>query len=78
VLLFIWLPLRSHGQFPPGASGLIFAMSSGLVLDLLVIPWPYVVEHYVRTPGDRWKAAAPASTPRLEVPTPERARSAAH
>jgi len=28
-LLFIWLPLRSHGQFPPGASGLVFATSSG-------------------------------------------------
>jgi hypothetical protein len=77
-LLFIWLPLRSQGQFPPGASGLVFAISSGLVLDLLVIPWPYVVEHYLRRPGDRWKVAAPASPSRLEAPTSERARSAAH
>jgi hypothetical protein len=60
-LLFVGLPLRSNGHFPPEASGLAFAMITGLVLDLLVIPWPYVVDNYLRKPGDRWKFAAPAS-----------------
>jgi hypothetical protein len=27
----------------------------GIVLDLIVIPWPYVFAHYIKKPGDRWR-----------------------
>ena len=27
----------------------------GVIVTLIVIPWPYVLAHYVKTPGDRWK-----------------------
>jgi hypothetical protein len=30
-------------------------MAYGAVMDLIVIPWPYVLANYVRKPGDRWK-----------------------
>jgi len=33
----------------------VFAIAS--VLLLLVIPWPYVLAHYVKKPGDRWRGA---------------------
>ena len=32
-------------------------MAYGAVVDLIVIPWPYVLANYVKKPGDRWKAA---------------------
>jgi hypothetical protein len=28
------------------------------VIPLAVIPWRYVVAHYVRKPGDPWRSAA--------------------
>ena len=30
------------------------AMLIGVVLDLIVIPWPYVLAHYAGKRGDRW------------------------
>jgi len=30
-------------------------MIIGLVLDLIVIPWPYVLAHYVKERGDLWR-----------------------
>jgi len=30
-------------------------MVMGVVLVPLVVPWPYVVAHYVKKPGDRWR-----------------------
>lgn len=34
------------------------AMLVGVVLDLIVIPWPYVFTQYVAGRGDRWKRKA--------------------
>jgi hypothetical protein len=31
------------------------AMLYGVVGDLIVIPWPYVIANYVRARGDRWR-----------------------
>jgi hypothetical protein len=31
------------------------AMSIGVVVDLVCIPWPYVLAHYVKERGDRWR-----------------------
>lgn len=33
-------------------------MLVGVVLDLIVIPWPYVFAHYVAKRGDRWRRKA--------------------
>ena len=32
-------------------------MGLGAVVDLLVIPWPYVLATYVRKGGDRWRSS---------------------
>ncbi len=49
----IWLigvgyPLSSAHQLGPVASDLLKACGIGAVLDLIVIPWPYVFENYVK------------------------------
>lgn len=67
VLLFelvwktIWLaaiaaPLWSAGEIDAGTRESIFACGMGLVIFPLVIPWPYVLTHFARLPGDRWRA----------------------
>ncbi len=59
----IWLaaiavPLWAAGRYP----GMTKIFLIGVVADLLVIPWPYVVAHYVKERGDRWKSMpAPAA-----------------
>jgi len=50
-LIAVYLPLRSAGQ----STGLTKAMVIGVVVDLIVIPWPYVVAHYVKPRGDQWR-----------------------
>lgn len=50
-LIAVYLPLRSAGQ----TTDLIKAMGIGVVVDLIVIPWPYVLENYVKQRGDRWR-----------------------
>jgi hypothetical protein len=41
-------------------------MLSGAVVDLIVIPWPYVLANYVKMPGDRWRLL-PARDARLDT-----------
>ena len=47
VALPLWSTFRS--------TELTKVMAYGAVVDLIVIPWPYVLANYVRKPGDRWK-----------------------
>lgn len=54
-LIAVALPLWSAGQFGAVASGLTKVFATAAVLDLIVIPWPYVMAHYVRSSGDRWR-----------------------
>ena len=42
-----WSALRS--------TELTRVMLSGVVVDLIVIPWPYVLANYVKMRGDRWR-----------------------
>ena len=51
-LIAVYLPLSSAGQLP---AGLTKAMVGGVVMDLIVIPWPYVVAGYVKQRGDQWR-----------------------
>ena len=50
-LIAVYLPLRSAGQ----STDLIKVMGIGVVVDLIVIPWPYVLATYVKQRGDRWR-----------------------
>lgn len=51
-LVAVALPLRSVGLST--GQGLTKAMIVGLIVDVIVIPWPYVVANYLIEPGDRW------------------------
>ncbi len=33
-------------------------MAMRAAVDLIVIPWPYVIANYVKKPGDRWRRVA--------------------
>lgn len=58
-LLAVGLPLRAAGQLKPAGEELFTVCAIGLVLDLVVIPWPYVLAQFVRAPGDRWRSTDP-------------------
>ena len=50
-LLTVYVPLRAAGRSTDLTQGMII----GVVLDIVVIPWTYVVVHYLRQPGDKWR-----------------------
>jgi hypothetical protein len=57
----VWLaaiaaPLAARGQMDEATLGTVIDCSL-VVLVALVIPWRYVLHHYVRQRGDRWGAA---------------------
>lgn len=52
----VWLSAVALPQWPALESADITrAMLIGIVLDLIVIPWPYVFANYISKHGDRWK-----------------------
>lgn len=56
VYKIIWLLAVALPQWERVQSlGLTNAMLVGVVVDLIVIPWPYVFAHYVTRRGDRWR-----------------------
>jgi len=46
-----YFPLRAAGRSSDLEPGFLVAIA----LDLIVIPWPYVLANYLKKPGDRWK-----------------------
>jgi hypothetical protein len=48
-LIGVYVPLRAVGRSSDLTQG--FAMA--IMLDIIVIPWSYVLVHYVKKPGDR-------------------------
>lgn len=61
-LLAVAWPLSKAGPLDAQAVEFVKTFVVGVVLDLLVIPWGYVVVNYAKRPGDRWTAArAPAA-----------------
>lgn len=57
----IWLgaiawPLWASGQMDAATRSNLFPCSL-VVLVALVIPWRYVLDHYVRKQGERWRGA---------------------
>jgi len=53
-LVAVVLPLSSAGQ----SIALTNSMMIGVVVDLIVIPWPYAFATLVRERGDRWRKTA--------------------
>jgi hypothetical protein len=54
----VWLLAVALPQWAAVRSlDLTFAMCLGVVLDLIVIPWGYVLASYVRRPGEPWRRA---------------------
>jgi hypothetical protein len=54
-LVAIALPLWSANKMDADTNETFTACLVGVVLCLIVIPWPYVWTNYVKKPGDRWK-----------------------
>jgi hypothetical protein len=56
-LLAVAVPLwRAGAPFDAATADFTWAMAIGVALDLIVIPWGYVLAHYVRKTGDKWAA----------------------
>ena len=56
----IWLiafaiPLWSAHRIDANTGETVKACLMGIVILPLVIPWPYLIAHYVKKPSDRWK-----------------------
>jgi len=52
----VWLASVAFPLWLAGRStDLTGAMILGVVLDLIVIPWPYVLTNFVKMRGDRWR-----------------------
>ena len=54
-MLAYGLPQWSAHQIPPTFADDFFAISVGVVLMPIVIPWGYVYRHYVKQSGARWR-----------------------
>jgi len=50
-LIAVALPMWSAGQ----STSLVRIFVIAIVVELFVIPWPYVLANYVKKPGDRWR-----------------------
>lgn len=51
----LWWKQRLTGDFAETMFECIF----GIIVVLIVVPWPYVFRHYVKAPGERWRGANP-------------------
>ena len=53
-ILVFGLPLSLSGGLDPNTTETLIACLMGVVLVPLVMPWGYVLKHYLKLPGDRW------------------------
>jgi hypothetical protein len=53
------LPMWLHGGLNPYAADTLFACLMGVVLVPIVLPWRYVMVHFVRAPAEPWRAPRP-------------------
>lgn len=72
-MLAFGLPLRSAGELEAGTLQTWNDCLISIVLFLIVIPWGYVLNHYVRKPGAPWsskraQAVQPADLSGLRSP----------
>ena len=63
----IGLPLRLANKLDAGQAQTLVDCTFGVVLCLIVIPWPHVIDTYFRASGDRWKRLrAPVAAPQAQ------------
>ena len=55
-LLAFALPASRQGPLDATWQSSVFDTGLGVVASLLIIPWPWVWQNYVRRPGDPWRA----------------------
>jgi hypothetical protein len=60
-LLAVALPLWSARQWTPDTANMVRVFVAAVIVDTLVIPWPYVVAKYGKAPGDPWTRTPPSS-----------------
>lgn len=53
-LLVYGLPQWYAGHVPPTFAEDFFAITFGVILMPIVIPWGYIYRHYIQASGDRW------------------------
>ena len=58
------VPLWLTHQLDSATAETMQACLMGVVLVPLVLPWGYVIRHYFREPGDRWRGGPVLSTSR--------------
>lgn len=51
----IGLPLWASGRLDPDNAGTLRDCMVGVVLLPVILPWGYLLRHYLRAPGDRWR-----------------------
>ena len=62
--VLMWgLPLWSANQLTPDRQETLIACLVGIVLVPLVMPWGYVLNQFVKTPGDPWRKQQTSSIP---------------
>ncbi len=61
--VLMWgLPLWSAGQLTPEKQETLIACLVGIILIPLVLPWGYILNQYVKAPGDPWGKQTALST----------------
>ena len=61
-VLAFGLRLWSADRLGPDAGATLNECIFGIVLVLLVTPWGYVLKHYLKAPGERWRKRAVPGT----------------
>ena len=56
-LAFIGLPMWAAGELDPANSETFVNVAVGAPLVLVVMPWRYVFDNYVRRPSEPWRRA---------------------
>ena len=69
------LPLWLTHQLDADRADTMKACLMGVVLVPLVLPWGFVLRHYVRAPGEPWRRAAPRALPHPEATVTLRSRA---
>jgi hypothetical protein len=54
-VLAFGLPLWSKQLLIGDFAQTMYECLFGIVVVLIIVPWPYVFHHYVKAPGERWR-----------------------
>ena len=57
-LLTVSLPLWRAGQLDGDVLGNAKTCVGSVIVLLIILPWPYILAHYIKAPAERWRGAA--------------------